>query len=67
MVASNDDWRDFDGTSTALENRLRNGGLALYNNRESIMVVKLNAGAYTVILSGKNGAAGVGIIEVYEY
>lgn len=66
-LASNDDWRSFDGSSTALENRLSKTSNPPFDNRESAIVMRLSVGAYTVHLSGKNGATGVGMIEIFEY
>lgn len=67
QLASNDDWRSFDGSSTALENRLSKTWTPPYDNRESVIVMRLSAGAYTVHLSGKNGTTGVGLVEINEY
>jgi len=47
-IGSNDDWRDRDGASTALENRIQQAGFALPDNCESIIVAKLNPGPHTV-------------------
>jgi subtilisin family serine protease len=66
-IASNDDWRTFDGNSTALETRLTNTGYPPGYNPESVIVKRLQPGNYTVILEGKNGTTGVGLIEVNEY
>jgi hypothetical protein len=36
------------------------------NDAESAIVMTLNPGSYTAILSGKNGGTGVGVVEVYD-
>ena len=41
-------------------------GLAPTNNLESAIVVTLNPGPYTAILSGKNNTTGVALIEAYD-
>ncbi|MGH8019754.1 MAG: S8 family serine peptidase [Opitutaceae bacterium] len=66
-IASNDDWRSFDGSSTALENRLVQLGYPPPDNRESAIVMRLNPGTYTVHLSGKGGTTGVALLEFNEY
>jgi len=67
VIATNDDWRDFDGSSTALENRLQKTGFAPPYDLESAIVMRLAPGAYTVVLEGVGGATGVGLIEINEY
>src|SRR5205807_9846125 len=41
-------------------------GIAPTNNLESAIVVTLNPGPYTAIVSGKNNTSGVGLVEVYD-
>ncbi len=36
------------------------------NNLESAILVNLQPGAYTVILAGKDGGTGIGLVEVYD-
>ncbi len=60
LVASNDDWK---GTQ---KSEIEATGLAPTNDRESAIVRTLAAGAYTVIVQGKNGSTGVGLIEAYN-
>ncbi|BET69533.1 hypothetical protein ASA1KI_44510 [Opitutales bacterium ASA1] len=67
VVATNDNWRDFDGASTALETRLSSTGYGPIDDRDSTIVIRLNPGAYTLHVSGKNGATGVALIEFNEY
>jgi len=59
-VATNDDW----GTA-ANAAQLQALGLAPANARESAILVTLEPGAYTAILSGAAGATGVGLVAVY--
>ena len=60
VIATNDDW----GTaSNATE--LQSSGFAPSNSLESAILITLQPGAYTAIVSGVNGGTGVGIVEVY--
>jgi hypothetical protein len=61
-LASNDNWMD-NATSAAL---LSANGLALPNSLEAGIFITLPPGAFTAILSGKNGGTGVGLVEVYN-
>jgi hypothetical protein len=67
LIESNDEWRSFDGSSTALETRLTETGYPPTDNHESVIVRRLAPGNYSVILYGKSGTTGVGLIEVNEY
>lgn len=60
-IVSNDDWGD---ASNAAE--IQATGLAPSNALESAILSVLNPGAYTAIVSGYDGATGVGIVEVFE-
>lgn len=63
LLFQNDDWRD----DPAQAAQLTALGLALDDPNESGIVATLQAGAsYTAILAGKNGGAGVGLLEVYD-
>src|SRR5204863_4129949 len=41
-------------------------GIPPSNDLESAIVVTLNPGLYTFIVSGKNGTSGVGLVEAYD-
>ena len=56
----NDDWRN------SQEAEITTTTLAPTNDRESAMVRTLPPGDYTVVLNGKNGSTGVGLIEIYD-
>ena len=60
LVASNDNWQ---GTQ---KSEIEATGLAPTDTRESAIVRTLAAGAYTVIVQGKNSTTGVGLIEAYN-
>ena len=60
-IASNDDWR-------ANQSALQATGLQPALDAESaILVSNLTPGGYTAVLRGKNGAVGVGVLEVYVF
>ena len=61
LLATNDNWND-----AATRQQIIDSGLAPTNDLESALWGILNPGAYTVILSGKNGGTGVGLVEVYD-
>jgi uncharacterized protein len=59
-VAFNDNWRDTD------EEGIKAVGLVPLFEEESAIVISLQPGAYSAILSGVNYSSGFGLIEVYE-
>jgi hypothetical protein len=61
----NDNWKTRqDGSSQQAE--VEATKLAPTNDLESAIVATLNPGNYTAILSGNNGATGIGVIQVYD-
>jgi hypothetical protein len=62
VLISNDDWTD--DPITAAE--LFANGLAPQNGHESGIFTALSPGQYTVILAGKNGGIGIGLVEIYN-
>jgi hypothetical protein len=63
LIAGNDNWQD----NPVQAAQLTALGLALQDPRESGIVATLLPGAsYTAILAGKNGGAGIGLLEVYD-
>jgi hypothetical protein len=61
LIDQNDDWKDspqrsqFEGTP-----------FQPTDDHESVIVATLSPGAYTLILSGKNQTAGIGLVEIYD-
>jgi hypothetical protein len=41
-------------------------GLAPSDDKEAALFARLPSGAYTAIVRGKNDAAGIGLVEVYN-
>jgi hypothetical protein len=64
-IQSNDDWAGATALTAAFN---ATGAFALpnANSKDSAMIVTLNPGAYSVILSGVGNTTGVGLIELYE-
>jgi hypothetical protein len=61
LLGTNDNWND-----AATRQQISDSGLAPTQDRESALWGVINPGAYTVILSGKEGGTGVGSVEVYD-
>ena len=59
LVASNDDWK------TTQQAAITATGLAPLNDRESAALITVQPGAYTMIVRGKAGATGVGLVETF--
>jgi hypothetical protein len=60
IVGANDDWK------TTQQAEIEASGLAPSDDREAAIVAALDPGHYTVLLSGKQGASGIGLVEVYD-
>jgi hypothetical protein len=61
-IGSDDNWND-DPVQAAM---ITAAGLMPSDNRESALITTLNPGQYTVILQGKGGGTGIGVVEVYD-
>jgi hypothetical protein len=61
LIATNDNWQSDPHNADIQKN-----GLAPPNLRESATFQTLAPGAYTVIVSGKNSAQGIGLVELYD-
>jgi hypothetical protein len=60
LIVSNDNWKD------AQQADIQNSLLAPNNDLESAIVATLPPANYTVILRGKNGMTGIGLVEMYD-
>jgi hypothetical protein len=60
VMATNDNWRDGN------QPEVMAAGLAPTDDRESALFQSLSPGAYTAIVAGKGGTAGVGLVEAYN-
>jgi hypothetical protein len=61
LLGANDDWKE-----AATRQQISDSGLAPSNDLESALWGIIDPGAYTVILSGRDGGTGVGSVEVYD-
>ena len=59
LIAANDDWGSAPNSAA-----IQATGMAPSNPWESALLVSLNPGAYTAIVSGQGGSTGIGIFEV---
>jgi hypothetical protein len=62
LLAANNDWQD----DAVQASEITAAGLAPANNLESALAATLPPGLYTALLSGLNGATGIGVVEVYD-
>jgi len=60
VIASNNDWR------STQQDAVEASGLAPVNDVEAAVRLTLPPGAYTAVMSGEAGGAGVGLVEVYD-
>ena len=60
QIAANDDWQG--GPNAAA---IQAAGFAPADTRESAVMMTLQPGAYTAIVTGVGGTVGVGIVEVF--
>jgi hypothetical protein len=61
LVESNDNWKD-----SPEKDAIMATGIPPTNDLESAILRTLPASNYTAIVSGKNGATGVGLVEIYR-
>jgi hypothetical protein len=61
LITSNDNWKD-----SPQRSQFEGGPFQPTDDRESVILATLPPGAYTAILSGADGTAGIGIVEVYD-
>jgi hypothetical protein len=68
ILATNDDW----SSDPAKADAIRNAGAAVgaftwaSGSKDAAILVTLNPGTYSAVISGKNGGTGVALVEVYE-
>ena len=60
LITSNDNWKETN------ESEIAASGLAPTDDLESAIITTLEPGSYTAIVSGKDGAIGVGLVEGYD-
>ena len=60
LLLANDDWKE------QQQSAIEQTGISPNDSSESAILADLAPGAYTAIVAGKNGAAGTGLIEIYN-
>ncbi|MEY2494848.1 MAG: large repetitive protein [Verrucomicrobiota bacterium] len=60
LIFKNKDWKD---DQRAL---IEGTNFEPKDDRESVIVITLNAGAYTALLTGKDATEGIGLVEIYD-
>jgi hypothetical protein len=61
QLASNDDWKTNANAADIIAS-----GLAPNDNLEAALLIRLEPGAYTTVVSGSGDTTGIGLVEVYE-
>ena len=61
QLASNDDWK-----TNANVADITASGIAPTDDLEAALLIRLEPGAYTTVVSGVGGTTGIGLVEVYE-
>lgn len=59
-TVSNDNWED------SQKSEIEATSLSPSNSKEAAIVASLDPGSYTAIVSGKDGATGIGLVEAYD-
>jgi hypothetical protein len=61
LITSNDNWKD-----SPQRAQIEASGLAPKNDKESAILQKLNVGAYTGVVTGKDNTTGIALVEAYD-
>jgi hypothetical protein len=61
-IYSNNNWRDDPAQAALIQGTIYQPG----DDREAVMIMTLQPGAYTAILTGINQTTGVGLVEAYD-
>jgi len=61
QLASNDDWKTNANVAEIIAS-----GIAPTDDLESVLLIRLEPGTYTTVVSGAGGTTGIGLVEVYE-
>lgn len=61
LILSNDNWKD-----SPQKNQIQGTLFEPTDDRESVIMATLPPAAYTVVLKGAKGTAGIGLVEVYD-
>ena len=66
IIAQNAGWAASADATQISATAGRVGAFAFTSNDEAALLLSLDPGSYTVVLSGVNNTTGVGLVEVYE-
>ncbi|MFL6519573.1 MAG: hypothetical protein ACJ8NS_05075 [Chthoniobacterales bacterium] len=61
QLASNDDWRTNANVADIIAS-----GIAPADDLESVLLIRLEPGIYTTVVSGSGDTTGIGLVEIYE-
>jgi hypothetical protein len=61
QLAANDDWKTNANVADIIAS-----GIAPNDDLEAVLLIRLEPGAYTTVVSGAGGTTGIGLVEVYE-
>jgi hypothetical protein len=61
LITSNDDW-----THSSQKDEIQATGIPPSDDRESAILTSLTPGNYTVVLRGKDGSTGIGLVEAFD-
>ena len=61
QLAANDDWKTNANVADIIAS-----GIAPTDDLEAVLLIRLEPGAYTTVVSGAGGTTGIGLVEVYE-
>jgi hypothetical protein len=61
LIAQNDNWQSASNVSD-----IRGTTIPPANANESAIIVRLEPGNYTAVVSGANNGTGIALVEVYE-
>ncbi|MEZ5278804.1 MAG: hypothetical protein R3F07_20655 [Opitutaceae bacterium] len=66
ILATNDDWETNANAASLAATSATLGAFALSDSLDAALLVELEAGGYTVVADGVDGATGVAIVELYD-
>jgi hypothetical protein len=61
QLAANDNWKTNANVADIIAS-----GIAPNDDSEAVLLIRLEPGAYTTVVSGAGGTTGIGLVEVYE-
>jgi hypothetical protein len=66
VLGSNDDWYSDNGAAIAAAAAAVNAFTLEVGSKDAALLSSLGPGAYTPVVSGKDGGTGIALVEVYE-